>query len=66
MQYREKLQRLPDSTNQGYKSEMENLNTLRVNLKHQGIYPPELEIEASGVNVKLLREIYTNNFRSGL
>jgi hypothetical protein len=59
MQYWERLQKLPDGTSLGYKSEMENLNTLRVILKHQGISPPESEIESSRVNVANFFERYT-------
>jgi hypothetical protein len=59
MQYWERLQKLPDGTSLGYKSEMESINTLRVNLKHQGINPPEFEIEASRVNVTNFFERYT-------
>lgn len=50
MQYWGALKNLPNGTSLGYKSEMDTLNTLRVNLKHQGIRPDELEIESSRVS----------------
>ena len=50
MQYWEALKNLPNGTSLGYKSEMDTLNTLRVNLKHQGIRPDESEIESSRVS----------------
>jgi hypothetical protein len=59
MEYWDKLQNLPDGTGLAYKSEMNNLNTFRVNLKHQGVNPPESEIEAARVNVSNFFNKYT-------
>jgi hypothetical protein len=50
MQYWEKLKNLPNGTSLGYKSAIQRLNTLRVNLKHLGIRPDESEIESSRAN----------------
>jgi hypothetical protein len=50
IQYWEALKNLPNGTSLGYKSEMDTLNTLRVNLKHQGIMPDGSEIESSRVS----------------
>ena len=47
MGYWEILKELPNGTSLGYKTAMQRLNTLRVNLKHSGIRPNESEVEST-------------------